>query len=256
MFHGHGDLVKSHVNKVDMAQEKLFNAQYNLIRAYERQWAEMNYLIENGQWDGKAVYLGNAYGMKVDIEMYVLQLDMPLPFLPNPYVLRFKENAKEYYLAKQLISEQLRDVIEQLGDGPMLSPAALLIKHYYQKVRIFDLDNKAKQVVINSFKNRLIKDDDIKHLPYYGEEGVVSKDGNRTMIYLGPDSKRRYMEHEIALKYERIDQLPGVTEGKYPAKFSMQCPPLEDCSAELVNSRSECKERKGNDVIPNCGKFL
>jgi len=54
------ELIKAHVNKVDMAQERLFNAQLDLINAYERQWAEMNYLIENGYWDKKAFYLANA----------------------------------------------------------------------------------------------------------------------------------------------------------------------------------------------------
>ncbi|MDR3542719.1 MAG: hypothetical protein P4L69_17415 [Desulfosporosinus sp.] len=227
MFYGNEELVKSHVNKVDLAQERLFKAQLDLIKAYERQWAEMNYLVENGQWDGKPFYLANAYGIKVTDEMYVFQLSAPLPFLPNPYYTKFKKSREEFMTAKLLVSAQFRDVINQLDPEQMRQPAALLIKHHHDGTRSFDLDNKAKQVVINTIRQKLIADDNVKTLPLYYEEAIQGNE-NRTMLYLGPHAKWIYMETEIAKRYPRIDHLPGVIEGKYPGTFFPKCPSGKD----------------------------
>ena len=238
MFHGNEELVKLHVNKVDMAQEQLFKAQFDIIKAYERQWAEMNYLIENGQWDEKAFYLANAYGLKVDEEMYVFQLNAPLPFLPNPFYTRFKKSKEEFMAAKLLVSAQLQDVISQLEPEKMRQPAALLIKHHYSYKRIFDMDNKAKQVVINTLRQKLIEDDNVKALAYYSEEAIQGNE-DRTMLYLGPYSKRISMETEISSKYHCIDHLSESVEGKYPGIFPSECPPLVDDIPKLgsYNSR-------------------
>lgn len=227
MFHGNEELVKSHVSKVDMAQEKLFNAQLDLIKAYERQWAEMNYLVENGQWNEKAFYLANAYGLKVNDSMYVFQLSAPLPFLPNPYYTRFKKSKEEFMAAKLFIASQLRDVINQLEPKQMHQSAALLIKHHHDGTRIFDMDNKSKQVLINSFRQKLIVDDNVKALSFYSEEAIQGNE-NRTMLYLGPYDKRISMETEIAKLYPRIDHIPGVIEGEYPKSFFPKCPSVED----------------------------
>ena len=250
------ELIDFHEARTEESLRKLFSAQAELIEAYQMQWSEMNYLIQEGQWPEKLIYPGNAYGMQADVETYVLQLDMPLPFLPNPYVRRFKESSKEYFNAKLLISKQLHDVIEKLGKDQLYSSAALLVKHYYQKVRIFDLDNKAKQVVINSLKQRLILDDNIQRLPYYSEEAIKSEDGNRTMLYLGPASKKQYMEYELALKYDRIDHLPGVIESKYPASFRLQCPASEDKTQKIGSRWSTIKKKKDVSVTPICNDFI
>lgn len=241
MFHGNEQLMKSHVTKVDMAQEKLYNAQLELIKAYERQWAEMNYLIENGQWDEKAIYLSNAYGLKIDEEMYVFQLSAHLPFLPNPYYTRFKKSKEEFMAAKLLIISQFREVINQLRPELMRQPAALLIKHHHNGTRIFDMDNKAKQVVINSLRQKLIVDDNVKALSYYSEEAIQG-DENRTMLYLGPHSNRMLMETVITQHYLRIDDSPGVVEGKYPRTFFPKCPSEEDNNPSFYSCESGKKK--------------
>lgn len=219
--------VKYHADRVDLAQERLFAAQKELIEAYKRQWAEMNYLIENGMWDEKAVYLANSYGLQVDEEMYVFQLNAPLPFLPNPYYMRFNKSREEYVAAKLLIITQLRDVIDQLGPGLISQPAALLIKHYYRDVRIFDMDNKAKQVLINTLRQKLIVDDNVKAFSYYSEEAIQAEE-DRTMLYLCPAAGRVFMEREIVPRYPRIDHLPEVVTGKHPRDFFPRCPPGEN----------------------------
>ena len=232
---GYEEFVKFHANKVDMVQEQLFNVQMDLIKAYERQWAEMNYLIENGYWDKKAFYLANAYGLKIDDEMYVFQLNASLPFLPNPYYTRFKKSREEFMAAKMLVWGQLRDVINQLEVKQLRQPAALLIKHYHDGTRIFDMDNRAKQVVINSLRPDIIADDNVQSLPFYSEEAIQAEE-NRTMLYLGPYSKRVYIEDEIVKLYPKINNLLVVVEGKYPGTFFPECPsgmdntPIHDSS--------------------------
>lgn len=238
MFEGNEQLVKSHVTKVDMAQERLFNAQLDLIKAYERQWAEMNYLVENGQWDEKAFYLANAYGLKVNEEMYVFQLNAPLPFLPNPYYTRFSKSNEEFMIAKLLIASQLRDVINQVEPELMRQPAALLIKHHHDGTRIFDMDNKAKQVVINTIRQKLIVDDNVNALSFYSEE-AIQDDENRTMFYVGPCAKKTFMETEITKLYHRIDHISGVIEGEYPETFFPKCPSGEDNMPICDNKKEE-----------------
>lgn len=241
MFNENESLIKYHINKIDMALEQLFKAQLDLIKAYKLQWAEMNYLIENGFWNEKAIYLSNAYGLKADKEVFVFQLNAPLPFLPNPYYMRFKESKDEFIAAKLLINLQLRDVINQLEPKTMSQPAALMIKHYYSDVKIFDMDNKAKQVLINTFREKLIVDDNVRSFSYYSEEAIQDED-NRTMLYIGPVSEKRFIEDEIVSQYKRIDHLSEAVSGKHPEKFFPSCPRSEDILKEFDCCESSNKE--------------
>jgi hypothetical protein len=253
MFQAHEELVKPHVNKVETIQQRLFDAQFDLIKAYERQWAEMNYLVENGKWDEKAFYLANAYGLKIDDEMYVFQLSAPLPFLPNPYYSRFNKSKDEYMAAKLLIWAQLRDVINQLKPKQMQQPSALLIKHHHDGTKNFDLDNKAKQVIINTIRQKLIADDNVKTLPLYFEEAIEG-DENRTMLYLGPHSQWILMATEVTRRYPRIDHISGVIEGKYPGTFFPKCPSGEDnipmYDSGKVSHEEEKNANKWTDEYP------
>ena len=234
--------VKYHADKVDMAQEKLFAAQKELIEAYKRQWAEMNYLIENELWSEKAVYSAAAYGLKVDNEMYVFQLNAPLPFLPNPYYMRFKKSREEFVVAKLLISLQLLDVINQMGPEPIGQSAALMIRHYYSgNVRLFDMDNKAKQVLINTFRGKLIVDDNAESFSYYSEKAIRGQ-ADRTMLYLCPEPDSPLMEMEIAPRYPRIDHLPEVITGKYPQDFHSHNPSYVDTMEEYTKANLARKE--------------
>lgn len=237
-------VLKYYADSIDQAQEELFTAQRRLIEIYKQQWMEMNYLVNIGHWPEKAVYLANAYALKVDDETYIFQLNAPLPFLPNPYYMRFKKSRDEFIAAKLFISLQLLDVIKQLECKPIERPVALIIKHYYSgNVRLFDIDNKAKQVVINTFRNRLINDDNVKSLSYYSEEGIHDME-DRTMLYLGLAEKRLLLETEIASQYPRIDHLPEVIVSKHPADYYPQCPPGRDISSKGDNDNPDNQEEK------------
>jgi hypothetical protein len=231
MLQAHEELVKPHVNKVDTIQQRLFDAQFDLIKAYERQWTEMNYLIENGQWDEKAVLVANAYGLKVGEEMYIFQLDTALPFLPNTYYSRFKQYHGDFVAAKLLVSLQLRDVIRQIGDGLMQEPAMLMIRHYYHGVKIFAMQNKAKQVLMNTFRQKLMVDDSYKSLSWYSEEAIRDTE-NRTMVYLCPQTKKSAMLNEIAPAYPRINDIPGVIVGNYSPIVKESCENDKPLTAE------------------------
>lgn len=224
--------IEYHEDRIALIQKRLYKEQKALIEAYKSEWAEINNLIKTGHWDEKAVFKGNAYGLKIDDDSYVFQIDAALPFLPNVYYRDFEQSYEEYYAIKLFISLQLRDVIEQIGDGPMKRPAALLIKHYYHNVRVFDLDNKAKQVIINTLKTRLIKDDNINRLPYNSEEALWNdlwnEHGNRTMLYLIPYDDRTLIETKITQQYPRIDNINEVLEGKIPLKSIKFCSSKEN----------------------------
>lgn len=242
-------IIESHEDRIAMIQRRLYRDQMELIEAYKSEWAELNHLIKTGQWDEKAMFKGNCYGIKVDEEIYILQLDTALPFLPNTFYRSFKETSQEFYAIKLIISLQLRDVIEQIGDGPMKSPAALMIKHYYHNVRAFDLDNKAKQVVINTLRRSLIIDDNINRLSFYSEEAIWNdlweNRGNRTMLYLCPCIQRKFFESEVVPKYPRIDNLAGVFEGKIPQNITSQCSPERGNKSRKGTKKQQ--ERQNND---------
>ncbi|EGW39425.1 hypothetical protein DOT_2710 [Desulfosporosinus sp. OT] len=50
--------------------------------------------------------------------------------------------------------------------------------------------------MINSLRQKLIADDNLKALSFYSEEAIQG-DENRTMLYLGPSSKKIFMGMEI-----------------------------------------------------------
>ncbi|MGE5543687.1 MAG: hypothetical protein ACM3UW_01815, partial [Bacillota bacterium] len=207
--------LKRYADKIDLAQIDLYLAQRELIEAYKEQWSEMNRIIDAGEWPEKAVFPANACGLKLDEVLYVFQIDAPLPFLPNPYYWRFKEHHEEFLAAKLLVSLQLRNVIKQLNAKVIDQPAALHTRHYYNDaVRLFDMDNKAKQVITNSFRGVLLEDDSSKTLPFFSEEAIRAN-WNRTMIYLGPYSERHLIETEIADKYPTVWDIWESVGGGY-----------------------------------------
>lgn len=244
-------IIRAHENEIDMLQQRLYKDQMDLDEAYQSEWADMNELIHAGQWDEEAVFKGNCYGLKVGEEKYIFQLDAPLPFLPNTFYRSFDKTYKEFYAIKLMLSLQLRDVIEQIGDGPMTSPAALYVRHYYHNVRIFDLDNKSKQVLINTLRRVLLIDDTVNHLTGYREDAVYneSENGadNRTMIYLYPYRDLHYLESEVIPDYARIDNLKGVIVGKLCKITSGQSPLDKDntLKREVNVSRRNRSIKKG-----------
>ncbi|SHN86375.1 MULTISPECIES: hypothetical protein [Desulfitobacterium] len=242
-------IIKEHENEIDLLQQKLFMTQAALNEAYQRQWAEMNQLIKNGLWTEKAVYKGDSYGLKVGREAYVFQLDAPLPFLPNTFYRSFEKTYKEFYTIKLMLTLQMSDVIEQIGDPPMSAPAALHIRHYYRDVRLFDLDNKSKQVVINTFRKAgLLRGDTIIRLAAYREDALCNEDEdgapNRTMIYLYRHLDSQGFETEILPKYPRIDNLKGVISGEMSKMAVKRCPLSEDYMEQRLskNPREESAE--------------
>ena len=241
-------IIKEYENEIDLLHQKLFMTQAALNEAYQRQWAEMNQLIKNGLWTEKAVYKGDSYGMKVGREAYVFQLDAPLPFLPNTFYRSFEKTYKEFYTIKLMLLLQMASVIEQIGDPPMGAPAALHIRHYYRDVRLFDLDNKSKQVVINTFRKAgLLRDDTIIHLAAYREDAIYNdaEDGaaNRTMIYLYRHLDSQVFETEMTPKYTRIDNIKGVISGELSKMAVKRCPLSED----YIEQRAREKYRKEKD---------
>jgi hypothetical protein len=249
-------IIELHEDRISIIQQRLYRDQMDLNEAYMREWRDLNHLIKTGQWNEKATFKGNCYGLKVGDEMYVLQLDSALPFLPNNFYRSFEKTYKEFYATKLLLSLQLRDVIEQFGDGYMRRAAALFIKHYYHNVRMFDLDNKAKQVIINTLRQFLIKDDTVDYLSGFREDAVWNdlweERGNRTMMYLCPYEKRIFMETEITSQYPRIDNMPGVIEGRIPKTMMSPCPCQEDNvpkgrkNNSCGNSQNSSKKRGRN----------
>lgn len=245
-------IIKEHENEIDLLQQKLFMTQAALNEAYQRQWAEMNQLIKDGSWDEEALYKGNSYGLKVGHEAYIFQLDVPLPFLPNVFYRSFEKTFKEFYTTKLMLSLQMSDVIEQIGDPPMTAPAALHIRHYYRDVRLFDLDNKSKQVVINTFRKAgLLKDDKVIYLSAYREDAIYNdpQEGtaNRTMIYLYQHQDSQFFETEVMPKYFRIDNVKGAVSGELCKRVVKRCPLNEDNQ----QNRSSAGQRK---EYPEMGK--
>lgn len=253
-------VIKEYENDIDLLQQKLFRIQAELNETYRRQWAEMNQLIKNGLWAEKAVYKGDSYGLKVGREAYVFQLDAPLPSLPNAFYRNFEKVYKEYYAIKVMLLLQMRGVMEQIGDPPMRYPAALHIRHYYRGCRIFDLDNKSKQVVINTIRSAgLLRDDTFNHLSSYREDAVYNdaEDGvpNRTMIYLCRHMDIQEFEAETVPKYPRIDNIEGVFLGKISEMAMKRRPPSEDYLAERAceKDRKESNEmdKEGIEYMKN-----
>jgi len=249
--------IQAHENEIDMLQQRLYRDQMALNEAYQREWADMNGLIEAGQWDESAVYEGNCYGLKVGEEKYIFQLDAPLPFLPNSFYRSFDKTYKEFYATKLLLSLQLRDVIEQIGEGFMDRAATLFIRHYYHNIRTFDLDNKSKQVIINTLRKTLLKNDTIDYLKGFREDAIYNEpeigSANHTMLYLYPYSESLYMETKIVSKYPRIDNEEGVITGKLCQTISRSRPSKNDIAKKLEESRKQTNNHKTLAKMDNNG---
>lgn len=239
------NIIKKTEKDIDLLQQRLFYTQAALNESYQRQWAAINQLIKAGLWDEDAVYPGNSYGLKVGHETYVFQLDAPLPFLPNVFYRSFKRTYNEFYTTKTMLTLQLRDVIEQIGDGSMKYPAALHVRHYYKDVKIFDLDNKSKQVLINTFRQILLANDTVNCLTGYYEDAVYNEGeegtANRTMIYLYQYREGPIYGNELASSYPRIDNIKGVVTGKY-------CKKIVDWSLSVKDS---CDDKKDDSWSKN-----
>jgi len=253
-------ILQSHENEINLFQQRLYRDQMALNEAYQREWTDLNELIKAGEWDENAVYQGNCYSIKVGEQKYVFQMDAPLPFLPNTFYRSFDKTYKEFYEIKLLLSLQLRDVIEQIGDGFMTYPAALFIRHYYHNVRIFDLDNKSKQVIINSFRKTLLKNDTVDYLTGFREDAIYNEPevglANRTMIYLYPYLDSHYMENEIVPKYPRIDNIEGVISGKLCQNMAHPRPQMKDTVSKREASTGMIKDVKCSVHKENSGNNM
>jgi len=204
------DLFDYHQDKIEKLYKKLFQCQMDIIDAYNTQWEEVNDLIEKGQIE-VTEYEADAFGLKTD-DMYIFQLDGHLPFIPNYNI---KDNYKHYKKSRLFISSRLNDVCNKIGTELIPPPVGIIIAvHHYGK--IFDVNNFECQLIVNTFKRRLYKDDNIRIVPFMIQMAIPTSDKLRTMIYVGSKEYIATNVLDIAEEYHRIDTLPGAVAGNIP----------------------------------------
>lgn len=208
------DKLFNYETRLEEKYGELFKLQTEIINFYKKQWEEMNDLIAHG-YSEEPNYIANAYGLKVK-DFHIIQLDGMLPRIPKHNIHKYREH---YGIAKRFISSRIMDICKNLNCKCYKEPVALIVMHYHTGNRLFDVDNKEKQIIFNSLKGWLFKDDDWEHLQFASEGVGEICTEPRTMLYIGPASEVAYMIKTLINEFKRIENLPNVVKGSLAEKM-------------------------------------
>lgn len=200
--------------QLDKKYDELTRVQLDILEIYYKQWD----MVINSNWfagkpDDKS--WGNAYGLRVD-DMHIFQLDGILPRIERPIR---KHNYKHYSTFRQFINARLSNVCSQLKPKAYDVPVAIVVVHYYNGNRLFDVDNREKEIIINTLKRHLYRDDTCNRLTFFAEKSIKTSDEPRTMIYVGPEKEVISMIEKTIFDYPQIDCMDGVFESNYPLLY-------------------------------------